>query len=252
MRFRLRGTGEHRPRYGSDDATAAACGREVQHVTLGTTGRGGGGSVGSALVGRGDDSRGARSTRSWRCCERAGWSCCRRTRCTGWPRCRRRGTRSSGVFALKGRRADVPLAVLCASAAQALALAEPVAGVDAVAARFWPGPLTLVLPRRAGRRAAPRRAASTRSGCGCPTTSSCAPSPSGPGPIAATSANRHGEPTPPTAAEAAASLDGEPDLVVDGGPLEASASTVVDATTAPRGRRCGTGRSTPPKSSRPG
>jgi L-threonylcarbamoyladenylate synthase len=54
------------------------------------------------------------------------------------------------VFELKGRRADVPIAVLCASATQALALAEPVAGVDAVAERFWPGPLTLVLPRRAG------------------------------------------------------------------------------------------------------
>ena len=53
------------------------------------------------------------------------------------------------------------------------------------------------------------------------------------GPIAATSANRHGEPTPPTAAEAAASLTGEPDLVVDGGRLEASASTVVDASRTP-------------------
>ena len=33
------------------------------------------------------------------------------------------------VFALKGRRADVPLAVLCASADQALDLAEPIDGV---------------------------------------------------------------------------------------------------------------------------
>jgi tRNA A37 threonylcarbamoyladenosine synthetase subunit TsaC/SUA5/YrdC len=53
------------------------------------------------------------------------------------------------------------------------------------------------------------------------------------GPIAVTSANRHGEPTAPTAAEVAASLDGEADLVVDGGPLVARASTVVDATTSP-------------------
>ena len=53
------------------------------------------------------------------------------------------------------------------------------------------------------------------------------------GPIAATSANRHGQPTHPTAGEAAASLTAEPDLVVDGGPLDASASTVVDASRTP-------------------
>ena len=44
----------------------------------------------------------------------------------------------------------MPVAVLCANAEQALALAEPVAGVAAVAALFWPGPLTLVLPRATG------------------------------------------------------------------------------------------------------
>ena len=53
------------------------------------------------------------------------------------------------------------------------------------------------------------------------------------GPIAATSANRHGEPTHPVAGEAAASLTADPDLVVDDGPLDASASTVVDASRTP-------------------
>ena len=75
------------------------------------------------------------------------------------------------LFALKGRSDGVPLAVLCASAEQALALAGPRVepAVAAVADRWWPGPLTLVLaaasrgrpaPRRAGhhdRRAGPRR-----------------------------------------------------------------------------------------------
>jgi len=50
------------------------------------------------------------------------------------------------------------------------------------------------------------------------------------GPLATTSANRHGEPTPPTAASAAAVLTGPPDLVVDGGRCAGAASTVVDAT----------------------
>jgi L-threonylcarbamoyladenylate synthase len=136
------------------------------------------------------------------------------------------------VFALKGRRADVPIAVLCASADQALDLAEPVPGAAEVAAALWPGPLTLVLPRRDG----------LGLHLGEPTHTIGVRVPDHPlvravaervGPIATTSANRHGEPTPPAAVAAAASLTAEPDLVVDGGRLEAAASTVVDATTEP-------------------
>src|SRR6266508_1101341 len=55
------------------------------------------------------------------------------------------------LFALKGRAANVPLAVLCADVEQALALAEdPDDSVRAVADKHWPGPLTLVLRRRPG------------------------------------------------------------------------------------------------------
>ncbi|CAN5758825.1 hypothetical protein BH10ACT1_BH10ACT1_31170 [soil metagenome] len=53
------------------------------------------------------------------------------------------------------------------------------------------------------------------------------------GPIATTSANRSGEPTPTTAVEAAASLTGPVGLVVDGGPAGTVPSTVVDATVSP-------------------
>ena len=136
------------------------------------------------------------------------------------------------VFALKGRLADVPIAVLCASAAQALELAAPVPGVEAVANRFWPGPLTLVLPRRAG----------VELHLGEPSHTIGLRVPDHPlvravaertGPVATTSANRHGEPTFATARAAAGSLDGAPDLVVEGGRLEATASTVVDATVSP-------------------
>ena len=136
------------------------------------------------------------------------------------------------VFALKGRRADVPIAVLCASAEQALALAEPVAGAAAVAAELWPGPLTLVLPRRAGVALHLGEPAHTI-GLRVPDDALVRAIAERVGPIAATSSNRHGEPTPTTAAGASASLTGEPDLVVDGGRLEATASTVVDATTQP-------------------
>lgn len=136
------------------------------------------------------------------------------------------------VFALKGRKADVPIAVLCASAAQALELSEPIPGAAEVAAALWPGPLTLVLPRRSG----------VDLHLGEPIHTIGLRVPDHPlvravaeraGPIATTSANRHGEATPATADGAAASLTSEPDLVVDGGPLEAAASTVVDATSDP-------------------
>ena len=136
------------------------------------------------------------------------------------------------LFALKGRRADVPIAVLCASAEQALELAQPGPGIDAVAARFWPGPLTLVLPRRPGidlHLGAPERTIGLR----VPDDDLVRAVAERAGPIAATSANRHGQPTPATAAEAAASLDGTPDLVVDGGRLDVTASTVIDATASP-------------------
>jgi L-threonylcarbamoyladenylate synthase len=136
------------------------------------------------------------------------------------------------VFALKGRRADVPIAVLCASAEQALELAEPVPGAAEVAAAIWPGPLTLVLPRRAGVDLHLGEPAHTI-GLRVPDNPLVRAVAERTGPIATTSANRHGEPTPPTASGAAASLTSEPDLVVDGGNLEASASTVVDATTDP-------------------
>ena len=57
------------------------------------------------------------------------------------------------LFALKGRGHDVPVAVLCSDLEQALALADRErmpAGAHRIAERLWPGPLTLVLPRKAG------------------------------------------------------------------------------------------------------
>src|SRR5436189_2529003 len=55
----------------------------------------------------------------------------------------------AGIFAAKGRPASNPIIVHVADpmAAQALASAWPEAAAR-LAERFWPGPLTLVLPRR--------------------------------------------------------------------------------------------------------
>jgi L-threonylcarbamoyladenylate synthase len=141
---------------------------------------------------------------------------------------------SSRLFALKGRGADVPVAVLCASAEQALALADdPLApGVAAVAERWWPGPLTLVLPRRTGvalHLGEPRHTIGLR----VPDDELVRAVADRVGPIAATSANRHGQPTAVTAQEATEQLGPDVDLVVDGGRLEGRSSTVIDATAEP-------------------
>jgi len=49
-------------------------------------------------------------------------------------------------------------------------------------------------------------------------------------PITGTSANRHGDPPPTTAAEARAALGDSVDDVLDGGPVGGTASTIVDLT----------------------
>ena len=132
------------------------------------------------------------------------------------------------LFALKGRRADVPIAVLCADQEQALDLAEPVGDrARQLAAAHWPGPLTLVLPRRPGlgwELGDP----STTIGLRCPDHDLVRAVARRIGPLATTSANRHGMPTPAVATDAAAALTGPVDLVIDGGTLAGSASTVVD------------------------
>lgn len=136
------------------------------------------------------------------------------------------------LFALKGRAADVPLAVLCASPDEALALADPAAvraEVRRIAARLWPGPLTLVLPRRPGLGYELGEPAGTI-GVRCPDHALLRALTAETGPLATTSANHHGRPTPETAAEVAALFPSGLDLVLDGGPCAGRPSTVVDAT----------------------
>jgi L-threonylcarbamoyladenylate synthase len=57
------------------------------------------------------------------------------------------------VFAAKRRAADLALPVMAATGEAALALGSPDPRADALAAAFWPGPLTIVVPRGAASRA---------------------------------------------------------------------------------------------------
>jgi tRNA threonylcarbamoyl adenosine modification protein (Sua5/YciO/YrdC/YwlC family) len=138
------------------------------------------------------------------------------------------------LFALKEREAHQPLAVLVADAAQARALTGPTSTeVSRWIDELWPGPLTLVLPRAASARDLALGGDPGTIGVRCPDHALVRAVAAAVGPVATTSANRHGEPTPTTAAEAAAGLAGPVGLVVDDGPSGTVASTVVDASVDP-------------------
>lgn len=145
------------------------------------------------------------------------------------------------LFRLKGRPGEVPLPVLVAGPGQVAQVAgtlEPAAAE--LAARFWPGPLTLVVPRRPGFTVdlggppAARLTVGVRRPDHPVVVALCELL----GPLAVTSANLHGAPPATAASEVAAAFCGEdrPELVLDGGRCDGSPSTVVEC----RGRasRC--------------
>ena len=138
---------------------------------------------------------------------------------------------TAALFALKGRPDAVPLAVLAADLDQVRPwLGEVPAAALVLAERFWPGPLTLVLERNPAAAALELGGLATTVGVRCADHSFVQALVSTVGPVATTSANRHGDPTPHTAAAAAASLTGAVALVVDGGWRDGKPSTVVDLT----------------------
>ena len=135
------------------------------------------------------------------------------------------------LFAVKRRPTDVALPVLVADLGQARALAaEPFPLLaERLAERFWPGGLTLVVPRRPG--------LGLDLGGDDATVGLRQPAHPVPlalgqevGPLVTTSANLHGRPTPLTAAEVSAELGPSVAVVVDGGRCEGAPSTVVDCT----------------------
>ena len=147
----------------------------------------------------------------------------------------------AAIFAAKGRPANHPLIVHVADgAAGAAALAHFASSLppfaQALAAAFWPGPLTLIVPRRAG---VARAAAGGQDSIGL----RCPAHPvalallrllaQGPQPvrgIAAPSANRFGRVSPTTAAHVRSEL-GDALLVLDGGDCQRGIeSTIVDYT----------------------
>ncbi|MCO4094926.1 MAG: threonylcarbamoyl-AMP synthase [Acidovorax sp.] len=139
----------------------------------------------------------------------------------------------AGIFTAKGRPADHPLIVHVAGLAQAAAFTGTLPDTaQRLAAAFWPGPVTVIVLRRAG--VATAAAGGQPSiGLRCPSHPVAqallqrAATLGVPG-VAAPSANRFGRISPTTAAHVAAEF-GPGLLVLDGGPCPVGIeSTIVD------------------------
>ncbi len=144
-------------------------------------------------------------------------------------------TAVAGIFAAKGRDLDDPCIVHIADLPDLVRVAAHIPdAARAAAAAFWPGPLSLVLPRAA---AVPDNVTAGR-------TTVAVRMPAHPValaliraaavPIAAPSANRFMHTSPTTAAHVAADLTGRIDLILDGGPTPVGVeSTVLDLAAHP-------------------
>lgn len=139
------------------------------------------------------------------------------------------------IYAVKGRPSDNPLILHLANLDQlAFVAAEVSALAYTLIHAFWPGPLTLVLPKRS-------RVPDLATG-GLNTVAVRMPaSPialalirAAQTPLAAPSANRSGRPSPTTAQHVCEDLHGCITLILDGGPTTIGVeSTVLDVTSDP-------------------
>ena len=139
------------------------------------------------------------------------------------------------IYAAKGRPADHPLIVHLASADSVGAFAAEVPDfAQRLIVAFWPGPLTLILPRRPGVAEAAAAGHATI-GLRCPAhpvahALLAAAAARGIAGLAAPSANRFGRISPTTSAHVAAEF-GDELLVLDGGACDVGIeSTIIDCT----------------------
>jgi L-threonylcarbamoyladenylate synthase len=133
------------------------------------------------------------------------------------------------LYAAKGRPAFNPLIAHVADAAAARALATFDAAADTLAAAFWPGPLTLVLPK------APTCPVADLATAGLDTVAVRVPAHpvalaligAFGRPVVAPSANRSGHVSPTTADHVMADLADRIDLVLDGGPTTVGVESTI-------------------------
>lgn len=137
----------------------------------------------------------------------------------------------AAIYAAKGRPSFNPLIAHVDSRAMAEGLAHFGAAAETLAARFWPGPLTMVLPVQEDSGLSPLLMA------GLPTVAIRMPAHRAMRaliaecgvPLAAPSANRSGSISPTCAAHVLASLGGRIPLVIDDGETERGVESTIVA-----------------------
>lgn len=133
----------------------------------------------------------------------------------------------ASIFAVKGRPPEKPLPVLGASVAQLAAVADFDDRARKLAARFWPGPLTMILPRAEGF-ATDLGGDETRTvGVRVPKEPRTLELLTSVGPLAVTSANRSGDAEATTIEQARAALGDGVSAYLDGGRCVGAPSTIV-------------------------
>jgi len=145
------------------------------------------------------------------------------------------GEAVAAVFAAKDRPRFNPLICHVTDLAQAEALAEIDERARALAQKFWPGPLTLVVARR------PSSPVSLLATAGLDSVAIRAPDhpvaraliEAAGVPIAAPSANRSGALSPTTAEHVAASMGERVSMILDGGPCRVGLESTIVALPGP-------------------
>jgi tRNA threonylcarbamoyl adenosine modification protein (Sua5/YciO/YrdC/YwlC family) len=136
------------------------------------------------------------------------------------------------LFEAKGRPTELELPVLVATPSAARAIARVDVRAEALMVRFWAGPLTIVLPRAAASRSWRLGGDEGTIGVRMPHHPLTLAVLARTGPLAVTSANRSGQPTPATCDGVADAFGASVSVYLcDERPLEGAASTVVDLAT---------------------
>jgi L-threonylcarbamoyladenylate synthase len=131
----------------------------------------------------------------------------------------------AAIFTLKARPEAVALPVLVRDLDQARALGVVDDRLERLAAHFWPGALTVIVPRQPGLGLRLGGDEDTI-GLRCPDAAEVHDLASAVGPLAVTSANRHGDEPCRSPAEVQA-IFGDDVAILDGGARDAPVSTVV-------------------------
>jgi L-threonylcarbamoyladenylate synthase len=138
----------------------------------------------------------------------------------------------TALYQAKDRPPEKAIAILLADQSMLEQVADHIPDVARrLMDRFWPGALTLIVPKRPGLPDAVGGASSI--GVRVPALESTRRLLALTGPLAVTSANRSGRPSPRSAPEVLEQLDGRIHAVLDGGTTSGTPSTVIDCSRTP-------------------